>query len=444
MKFPLPETQDAPVNRQERRMFEKRRDLINRAMNRYVLQASANGAGLSADRALREYLGLLIGGLNRGRPGAASHIVLRDFVRSGPKVMDFPTYAFKPEKDHLFDLVDFLDFSTGESFDGEAVAAGLASLPEGVIHNYSIRGKPLEFTLIDDADLPFSMTGMSMVRHGSELSWMLDGGEIFDEETWGQFADCANLDADSADESLGYHPADCPPIEGLLYLARKAGMPTPVKGTERSQVVRASGRFDIAAMSHGGRNIDRFFGQQVVCLTDDMLDAQQVFGSGIDVESMESMARQIEGSSVLWSMAETCFGLPAYFGFVLKARRDHQEQGPMKGQNGCAIVSAPAFGGREFTTVPALRIENGFHSEGRSFTPPRYKVEVDGFWRRLSDEGEGKGPEGERVIGKTWVRGHARWKNNPDRPSRILVKASVVRALDIVSDSEDLELLPRM
>lgn len=425
-------------------MYEKRRELMNRAANRYVQQVTANSAGLSADSALRGYLGLLIGGLNRGRPSVASLVVLHDFVRDGPKVMGFPTYAFKPEKNHLFDLVDFLDFSTGESFDAGAVANGLASLPEGVIHSYSIRGKPLEFTLTDDADLPFSMMGMSMIRHGDELSWMLDGGEIFDEETWAKFTDCADLDASLVDERLGFHPADCHPIEGLLYLARKSGMPTEVKGTEKTQTVRISGRFNIATMSHEGRNIDRLFKHQLVSLTDDMRDAQLVHGPGVDTEFMESMTRQIQDASVLWSMAETCFGLPAYFGFVLKARRDYMGQGSMKGQNGCAVLSAPAAGEREFTVVPALRIESDFSSAGRSFSPPRYKVEVDGFWRRLADEGEGKGPAGEPVIGKTWVRGHARWKGNPDRPSRIMVKTSVVRAMDTLNGSEDLELLPRM
>lgn len=62
----------------------------------------------------------------------------------------------------------------------------------------------------------------------------------------------------------------------------------------------------------------------------------------------------------------------------------------------------------------------------RAYTPPRFQVEVDGFWRRLPDPtARGRGQSGEPVAGRTWVKAHLRWRSNPPLVHTVYVKSSV-------------------
>jgi hypothetical protein len=64
----------------------------------------------------------------------------------------------------------------------------------------------------------------------------------------------------------------------------------------------------------------------------------------------------------------------------------------------------------------------------RKYSPPRFRIEVDGFWRRLSPEATGKDALGRAIRGRTWVKGHLRWRDRPERTSTIYIKSSVAVA----------------
>lgn len=61
----------------------------------------------------------------------------------------------------------------------------------------------------------------------------------------------------------------------------------------------------------------------------------------------------------------------------------------------------------------------------RHYAPPQFQVEVDGFWRRLDPDSLGKGPNGEPVIGRTWVKEHIRWRDREQRPITVYVKSKI-------------------
>ncbi len=64
----------------------------------------------------------------------------------------------------------------------------------------------------------------------------------------------------------------------------------------------------------------------------------------------------------------------------------------------------------------------------RQRTCPRTQVELGGFYRRLAPNAWGRDEAGNPVPGRTWVRGHVRWRDRPARVEPILVKASVSAA----------------
>ena len=66
------------------------------------------------------------------------------------------------------------------------------------------------------------------------------------------------------------------------------------------------------------------------------------------------------------------------------------------------------------------------HDRGkRGYTKPSFAVELDGYWRRLRTGSIGKGPNGEPVEGRTFVRGHTRYKDRPKCDRVVLVKQPV-------------------
>jgi hypothetical protein len=65
-------------------------------------------------------------------------------------------------------------------------------------------------------------------------------------------------------------------------------------------------------------------------------------------------------------------------------------------------------------------------ASGRSRAAPDEQVEVDGFWRRISENTYGKDPQGNPVLGRTWVRAHRRYTDKPEpKHPKIRVKQPV-------------------
>jgi hypothetical protein len=75
--------------------------------------------------------------------------------------------------------------------------------------------------------------------------------------------------------------------------------------------------------------------------------------------------------------------------------------------------------------VASLEVTDMSSAALRSYSPPRFRVEVEGFWRRLSPGAVGRDRDGKPVAGKTWVKQHMRWRDRPDRGRVLLVKSSV-------------------
>jgi hypothetical protein len=83
-------------------------------------------------------------------------------------------------------------------------------------------------------------------------------------------------------------------------------------------------------------------------------------------------------------------------------------------------------------TVSALDFGSGQRLAPTSFTPPRFRVEVDGYYRRLPDGQRGADRDGAPMTGMTWVKQHMRWKDKPAKLGVIRVKVAIADALERV------------
>jgi hypothetical protein len=181
--------------------------------------------------------------------------------------------------------------------------------------------------------------------------------------------------------------------------------------------------------------VGRDYGNRYTMLTDD----PDTFGgrdpnslSRREREMLDYMIERLERERLLLEIAETCFHLPAYFAFRISLVRETKKDtaiAAMSVVQRTRISSVAPERRPLFRTVAALEIVDvGRQPAVRSYTPPQYKVEVDGFWRKLDPDSVGKDALGNPIKGRTWVKGHLRWRDRPERQATVFVKSSIASA----------------
>ena len=166
--------------RNQRRVQKRFIDESLKAILRRVLACAQSGAGFPIDTQLREYLveynhramghGLLT------LPSSFNEI--EGFFTFNDKPL--PHFQLRQEKDHLFSFSDFLDYATDPARTEEHGAESLGALPEGVIHSYTPIGDVHDTAFLHSDSARFVTAGITFVRFGGEVNWMMLGGPICD------------------------------------------------------------------------------------------------------------------------------------------------------------------------------------------------------------------------------------------------------------------------
>ena len=387
-----------------------------------------NGAGLLIDEALREFL-MEINDRNWGHGLGSmptSFNVLEAFVTFDAKENWF---GLRPERDHVFALSDFLDFVTGQDAPDDPIAIAM-QLPEGIAHSYNAIGdlKALSFLYADGKSFVFG--GISFIRFGNELSWVMIGGPITDlkAESERSAKEWQEMLPDFLIDNPKNFDVDRFPKAGAVAL----------KGTDDVWKAHVFGRFNLKTRKHEVRYIAFDAGNRYETISDDpAMFEQGSDGLPIDPRGREQVAlgqKVLAENAILTDLASSCFGLPAYFAFKITLVRQ-QDRVTKLGSNDTTAktrkfqaLAAPAQRVKYRKIASLEIIDAGSPPILRSYTPPRYQVEVDGFWRRLPPDVVGQGPGNESTRGRTWVKAHLRWRDKPPPPRTIYVKSSVAAA----------------
>lgn len=195
----------------------------------------------------------------------------------------------------------------------------------------------------------------------------------------------------------------------------------PLAGTDDVWKSIVFGRFNLRTEKHEVRAFGRDHGNHYFMNIDD----PETFGirdpnsvSQREREVLDGMIERIENETVLFEIAVTCFQLPAYFAFRITLVRETKRDtviAALSAVQRSQISSVDPEKRPLFRTVAALElVDIGRLPAIRSYTPPQYKVEVNGFWRKLEPESVGKNALGDPIKGRTWVKGHLRWRDRPE------------------------------
>jgi hypothetical protein len=388
-----------------------------------------SGAQFAADQQLRYHL-------NNTNSRAWSH-GLRSMPSSFNVTEAFFTYdaylnlfRLLPESDYLISSTDFFDFVTAPGAPNVNLDAAY-DFKEGVIYNFSVIDDPREFMAETSAGNSYALISTSMIRRADELCVMLTSG-------------AAGSDLDEL-QSMA-HGWD----EGGGWLKSVRPDPTlktgPVMLEQYPELLRveAMARFDLRHRTIDARYLFLDGGSFFKVITDD--DIMYEMSGQTHPDRAEAWDKQrkagaegVEQRAALFELMKTVVLLPGYL--RAKVTLIEQESKPTKlSQEAAASAKAQ----KEIRRVPeadrvlirrisALRVIRPHASSpiGRSYTPPRFQVPVDGFWRQFSDpERVGHDAAGNEIKGRTWVREHTRYRDNPtlDAPKIVYLKSSLASA----------------
>lgn len=336
-------------------------------------------------------------------------------------------FRLRQERDHAFDANDFFAFASDPAIK-DATIAKLQSLPEGLIHSYSILTDPKDVVFEHEDGERIVSLGITLVRHGSHLYWQSCGGYVTDLEKV-TAARRAEMARDEGKIRAANPNTSDEIIRDILNPTARA-----LPGAPDVWDCSTFGMFDLSNLSH-----------EIRATTRDWTISQSVFTDQFeerlaDLYEVDEAARrlvdkamaQIESDKLLFEVAEVAFALPAYFAarvqFVKKQDRQTQLANP-KDQRAKYALKAPPIMRVQTRVVSTLDYGPTGGSKPKSFTPPRFRVEVDGYYRRLSPDGRGFDKDGNALKGMTWVTKHARWKDRPFRIGVVRVKSAITSAL---------------
>lgn len=306
----------------------------------------------------------------------------------------FVAFDLREEREHLLRLDEYVDWYASGSFPDQPGSLR-EIMPEGVAHSYNLLS-PAEDYFLRTADSEVRILGLTLIRHGSELSALLLAGEnppFPPDEEAGVIPDDA-----SGRKGLAPHPSY---DVSSRYLPELAG---------HSRLIMLA-RFDIDRACYDVRYVNLDVGPSYRVLTDD----RSVFASRQERDEMfASIQEQLGRYDELFSALATMIYLPAFF--VDRAARVvetkfatelHVRGASPDVRDAVRVlgVSAVPF----LRTVRCLGTSNESGPNERLVTPPEMSFESTGHWRPLKPGEIGENKDGQPIVGKTWVERNETW-----------------------------------
>lgn len=424
----LLDVEPSGMSRAQRRSAKKLiQDEIKRITN-FTNADMMGGAGYPIDQQVRSLLKACNEEMAHGAEVPFRNIwdVFTGFVKPEPGPV-VNMLRMKPEKDHAFSALDFFHFVTEEGLQ-EQTLPRLRDLPEGLIHNFTAIGDLKEVAFEQEEGDPVVMSGIAMVRYGDHLHWIVLGGPVMDLSA-ATAARRAELAANEAQiRSANPHASEEKIHDTLNPVA--VAMP----GTDDVWLSFTMGLFNLKTAAHEIRIIARDWGVTMSVFSDQFeTRLADAYDTNPQVKRLVDKAiAQLEAASLYFDLAETAFSLPAYFATKVGLVTEREVNTALSDNSAKAKFALKAPPDMRILTrrVSTLDFSYTGTAYDHTYAPPRFRVEVDGFWRRLAPDSNGRDADGNPVRGRTWVRGHLRWKDKPPKVGVVHIKTPIRQALE--------------
>jgi len=376
-------------------LLKSRFDEWKKKFPSFMQSRMQGGTGFASSRVLRSFF--LEYAERFGRHGPfqmpSSFNVVEAFLPFSETYMAFDLLE---EHEYVVTLFDYLDWFTGEGFPADPGVLRDV-LPEKQIHHYNMSDPGSDFS-VETAGSTVRLVGVSLVRHGAELSIIAVAGE--------------DPPDPSDDDVVSWMASDG------TSLRSAAVQPTPdLNVSDRylpelpsHSTVLLLARVDLERSTYDVRYVHRDVGQGYSVLTDD----QRVLG---DVaESRDAIVEQLGKYDGLFSATISLTLLPVYV-LLRKSSLVQQkfttELGTSRQSTRVRRVSKhlprdEVYFHRQVSIVPAGAVPE--ESAEWDVEPPELEFASFGYWMPLSPGEIGEDQDGNSVVGKTWVQRTETWK----------------------------------
>jgi hypothetical protein len=333
----------------------------------------------------------------------SSFNVLEAFVRFDPS---FLIFVLRPERDHLLRFSQYLDWYTASSYPEEPRSL-IDIVEEGLTYSYNFVLSANE-PLLAAESAKLLMTGISLIRHGDEVSMLVLAGES------------PPLPPAMVSDESGHH---------ALMRGKEKLRPTE-DATESTRLLEGmldysrillAARFDLSSRLNDVRYLLRDRGNSYEVATDDFGMLRLSLKESGSLHAYPALAaiqaERLRQYSDLFSAAAASLFLPAFF--IDQARRVvtseflttmGTEQKSPKVRRLRRELGNSYFRPRSLAyCLTDLPVEPA--SQYR-VDPPDMKFESTGFWKALDPGQVGASADGTPVVGKTWVYRTETWESS--------------------------------
>ena len=394
----------------------------------FLTAQQENGAGFELDQTLRyfisEYSNRVIKWDLHSLP--ASFNVMEAYLSYS---YTHAIFQLQKEKDHIFYLDHFLEWVTEPDFPLSVEDVIDCFEPE-VIYNYT-NAAPLGRTMFSiQGSKSFAVAGFSIVRHGTELTIMLLAGEQTDLG--------AKTEELQKFENISPFPGKEEIVPGEEFI-RKA---EPLKGSTDYWKVLAITRFDLSDRTQQVRYILTDCGDIFDLLTDDPDCFLNTNGNLIDPKyesALHNSCKKIVEYESLFEICATSIYLHAYFDCFAEDIVEERHKTDLADKinllsfrnTNKLIPPSERIAYRKVSTLRTL--VNTTSSKITSYSPPSFKIESSGYWKRLAIDEIGADKHGNEIHGRTWVHRKLSWVQS----DRSIAPVRATSATECISDGAD-------
>lgn len=353
-----------------------------------------NGAGLPADSGVREFLSEY----NRRTANFGLHYLPASFNIFEAFSEYLPKYGvFVPlkERDHLLSVRRFMDYQA--SLIDESYAYSVSEIEGGVIFNYSFVEDPGEW-VFEEGGQRFVVCTASLVRHGTELSVMCLGGLQEDLRA-------ATSEIEESHSNVRRDPAKPLLVEDENL--RREAVALDARG--KFHRLFFGFRVDLEKQRMQTRYILFDDGRSWGIKTDDPVTLDYIDRISNADEDKSAWTRYIEERGGIFSFLLRLAALPKFFSSQAESVVLDKTITSIADETQSSSKSRRIFGKALRNQVVYERKVStllGSVGDSSAVTLPglELSVEVDGYWEKLLVGEYGVDRDGERILGRTWVR----------------------------------------
>ena len=399
--------------RKQRRYSEKKVKYLLKRLKTIM----KSGAGLPMDQLLRSYFEEFNSRLGDQGPESmpTSFNVMEAFFQYNEE--DSAFYLL-PEKDHIISSVDFIDFITSPDAP-DNVYNEIFNVKDNLIHSFNMYDNPHDLTVSTGEKNEYGLKGGSFVKRGEDVSVMLLCGMITD-----------FTKMDTIEFGDPYKPWLKEPIAEYTEQPQKR---IHLEDTDDMWRTIALARYNIKTKTEEVRYLYKEYENFFMGIMDDPDVYRGTHHLKAEVKSdIKKFQEDLDKNIVVFELCKMVLLLPAYMNFKITLIKDEKVTTKIGSTPGATKKKPKGKVAKDrvlFRTVSSLRIVNPNRMPSiRNYSPPRFQVEVDGFWRRLDPDALGRGPNNEPVVGRTWVKEHIRWRDKEQKPVTVFVKSKISAA----------------